>query len=443
MSRVLRVELRRSAAAGALLALLVAGAVLLYTAPQRWSAGWMPLAMIQREYLVLLWPLALAAGAWQARREHRSRVAELFASTARPRAQRILPILGAMGVAVGCGYLAVAAVAVPRIIDTASYLPGSVFTVVAVGGLAMIAAAWLGLAVGRFVPSVVTAPVLAVAGIALLLVIPAAMRRTGTEWLAMVLSPMYGMGQYTDYQTVTGRVSLAQAIWLTALAGAAVVLLASGSWRSRVAALLPAALGVALATVVAPRGDAFVAHPIDPVAQEHVCAQGSPRVCVSRVHAGLLPEVTPLARQALSMLAKLPDPPTAAHEDTTTYHPDTSPPRRADTVLIPVQVDKHGRLAGKSEVIPRMLDAGGANMRGCEGRQPSTPVARAVGYWLLGRVPEPGHSLEPAEINAEAVRWWRALRRLPEREAVARVAEVRRAALACEELTDLPAGSRR
>ena len=78
MSRVLGFELRRSAALGAALILLVAGVVLLFATPGRWSAGWMPLAMTQREDLTLLVPLALAAGAWQGRREHH--VAQQFAA---------------------------------------------------------------------------------------------------------------------------------------------------------------------------------------------------------------------------------------------------------------------------------------------------------------------------------------------------------------------------
>lgn len=438
MRRILGIELRRSAAVGAVLILVLAGAVLLYAAPQRWSTGWMSLAMAQREYLVLLWPLALAAGAWQARREHRSKVAELFASTARPRAQRMMPTLGAMGVAVVCAYLAMIAVGVPWIIGTAGYLPATAFVIAAVGGLAMVAAAWLGLAIGRLLPSPVTAPALAVAGIGLLMALSAGQR----EWLSLVFSPMYGMGQYTDYQTVYGRVSAAQAVWLAALAGTAALLLASGGWRGRVAALLPAVLGAVVAIVLIPRDDEFVAHPVDPVAQELVCAESAPRVCVSRVHAGLLPEVTPLAEQALAMLAKLPDPPTTVHEDTTTYYPDTSPPRRADVVLISIRVDKYGHLAHKATVLPAMLYAAGANTHGCVGAS-STPVARAAGYWLMGREPVAEYADEEAEVNAEAVTLWRGLRSLPESEAAARVAAVRRAALACEDLDGLLSRSAR
>src|SRR4051812_48514642 len=201
MSRVLRIELRRSAAPGSALMLLVAGVLLLFFAEGRaFAAGWMQLAMAQRLYLAILWPLALAAGAWQARRERRSNVAELFASTPRPSAHRAVPTLGAMAVAVVCGYLATGLAAGLWIIGTAEYLPVSAFVVTAVGGLALIAAAWLGLAVGRLLPWPVTAPALAVAGIGLLLLIPGATRPRG--WLALVFSPIYEMNLPGPFATV-------------------------------------------------------------------------------------------------------------------------------------------------------------------------------------------------------------------------------------------------
>ncbi|MEU4221169.1 hypothetical protein, partial [Actinoplanes sp. NPDC026623] len=287
--------------------------------------------------------------------------------------------------------------------------------------------------VGRLLPSPVTAPALAAAGIGLLTVAQVTPR--DREWLALVFSPIFGMASYTDYQTVYGRVSAAQAVWLAALAVTGAALLASGGARSRLAALLPAVLGAALAIAIVPRFE-FVANPVDPVAQQPVCADGSPRVCVSRVHAGLLPEVAPLARQAMTMLAKLPDPPSQAHEDTTTFYPDASPPRRPDTVLIPVRVDGSGHLDEAAGIIPEMLYAAGANTHGCP-EPPSTEVARAAGAWLSGHEPVPEYADEPAELNPAAVTLWQGLRRLSPNEAAARVAAVRQAALACESVDGL------
>ncbi|MEV4636387.1 hypothetical protein AB0J80_03450 [Actinoplanes sp. NPDC049548] len=433
MNRILRIELRRSAAIGTAVILLLVGAAVLYGLPDRWAAGWMPLAMMQREYLILLWPAALAAGGWQARREHRSNVAELFASTARPRAQRMIPTLAAMGIAVAGAYLAMAAAAVPYIIDTANYLSPATFAVVAVGALSLVAAAWLGLAIGRLLPSPVTAPALAVAGLGLLLVIPTAVLHR--EWLALIFSPMYAMGQYTDYQTVAGRVSSAQVIWLIALAVAAAVLLASGSWRSRVAALLPAVLGAGLAVLIIPH-DENVANPVDPVAQELVCASGTPRVCISRIHAGLLPQFVPAAREALARMAKLPGAPTAVHEDTTTYYPATSPAPRPDTLLISVRVDKGGSLAHPQQITTDLVTRAFRGSNDCD--KGSEAVSRAAAFWLLGTEPrtEPGVTEDP-DPNPEAVKLWQGLRQLPEQQALARVSAVYSATKACKETDGL------
>lgn len=440
MNRVLRIELRRSAAAGAALILLLAGAVLLHVAPQRWSVGWMQLAMTQRDHLLLLWPLALAAGAWQAHREHRTNVAELFASTARPRPQRVLPALGALGIAVVGAYLATLAVAAPRIVDTAGYLPPASVVVVAVGALALVAAVWFGLAVGRLVPSPVTAPALAVAGIALLLAGPFAFG--DRPWLAMLFLPSYHMSQFSDFQTVAGGVSAAQGVWLAALAVTGVVAFAAGRRRTRALALLPAVLGAALGLLVMPRGADYVDIPIDPVAQELVCTDDTPRVCVSRVHSGLLPEVTPIARRALALLSRLPDAPTTAQEDTRVFiDGSTPPPPSPDTVLIPVKADRDGHLAHAGNVLPAMLQGALAMDVVCPDGQ-DTDEAKAAAYWLLGREPvaAPG---ELPEEQGEAVRLWQGLRQLPAPEAAARVAAFRDTARACADTTGLLPGSSR
>jgi hypothetical protein len=428
MSRILRIELRRSAALGTALILLVAGVVLLFFAEGiGFATGWMQLAMTQRLYLAVLWPLALAAGAWQARRERRSNVTELFASTPRPRAHRTVPTLAAMAVAVVCGYLGMGLAAGLWIIGTAEYLPVAVFVVVAVGSLALIAAAWLGLAIGRMLPSPVTAPALAVAGLGLLLVIPAATRPRG--WLALVFSPIYEMNMPDAYTTVPGRASLAQALWLAALAVAAVMVFASNGWRLRVAALLPVALGAALAIAVIPHRDRVVNSAIDPVARELVCTEDEPRVCVSRVHSGLLAEVAPPAREGLAILARLPKAPTQVHEDTTTYIPPLSPPWREDVVLLRVEAGENGHLKDRSAAVATVLSAAFASPGECE-KSAGLPERLAAAYWLMGREPATGDPYDPT-ILTESVQLWQDLRRLPDSEAQARVVALRQAAMTC------------
>jgi hypothetical protein len=440
MNRIFRIELRRSAALGSALALLVLGVVALFFAEGiGFSTGWMQLAMTQRLYLAVLWPLALAAGAWQARREHRSNVQELFASTPRPRAQRTVPTLAAMAVAVVSGYLMMGLAGGLWIADTAEYLPAPFFVVTAVGALALVAAVWLGLAVGRLLPALVTAPALAVAGLGLLLSIPWATRPHG--WLALVFSPIYDMNMPGAYATVPGRASAAQAVWLAALALTAVLLFTSDGWRVRAAAVLPVVLGAALAITVVPHQDRYVNDAIDPVAQELVCAKGDPPVCVSRVHSGLLAEVTPQARQALTILAKLPGGPKEVHEDTTTWFPDRFPARREDVVLLRVIVGEDGHLVNRNEVLAEVVAGAFASPPQCD--KSTYPADRlAAASWLIGRAPSVAKSSEPsimaeaglvddASAVAEAAELWQNLRQLPAGEADARVLALRRAAMTC------------
>jgi hypothetical protein len=152
------------------------------------------------------------------------------------------------------------------------------------------------------------------------------------------------------------------------------------------------------------------------------------------MHAGLLPEVTPLARQGLAMLAKLPDAPTAAAENTNTFLDEHAQPYRSDTVLFSVDVGSNGHLKDK-DFLPRMLNAAGASAYACPDGL-SRPVSRAAAYWLMEREP-PDDPEEPAEVNAQTRTLWQGLRELPEREAAARVAAVRTAALACKDLDGL------
>lgn len=435
MTRVLGVELRRSAAIGAAVSLAVIGTLALFFAEGiAFSAGWMQLAITQRLYLALLFPLALAAGAWQARREHRSKVAELFATTPRPVSQRVVPTLGAMAVAVVAGYLVMGLAGAAWIIGTAGYLPVQVFVVTAVGALALVAAAWLGLAVGRLLPSPVTAPALGVAGLGALLMIPFATKPHG--WLALIFSPMVEMNMPDDYATVPGRVSAAQTLWLVGLALAAVLLVASANWRTRVAAVLPVALGVGLAVAVMPHHNRLVTDAVDPVARELVCADGEPQVCLSRTHEKLLPEVTGPARQALAVLAELPGAPTKVHEDTYAF-PDTYPEFRADTVLLRVDSDRRGHLAGRATVQADVVTAAFSGPPTCE-NGPAWADQLAAAHWLLGTKPAPApvqDTLLPAgpdDAIVEAAQIWQELRERPEADAASRVAALRQAAVDCK-----------
>ncbi|WP_406004735.1 hypothetical protein OG440_37825 [Streptomyces sp. NBC_00637] len=430
MNRILAIELRRSAALGAALVIAAAGTLVLHATAGRWSGGWMALVMTQREYLAVLSPLAMAAGAWQSYREHRANVAELFAGTPRPRPQRIVPILVTTGLTVLAAYLLTLLAAAPRIADTARYLPPAAGAVVAVGLIAMIASVWLGLAVGRLIPALATAPALAVTGFVLLVLAPHTLPDGG---VTAAFSPAMGMSMFSDYDTVDGEVSLAQALWTAAVAAAGVVLLAVRHRRSAFAALVPLALGATATLLVVPTGDAYARGTLDPAAQELVCTHDAPRVCVSRAHEGLLPEVTPKARHALELLSNTSL--VTAHEDTTTFSPPTAPRPRADTALMRITVDRHGRLAHPGRLEPAMLTAVFTGPPGCADTW-NFQVATAAAYWLLDREPATGpEGLE--SDDPEAAKLWRQLKTLPPAEAGARVRAVYQAARTCQDTTDL------
>ena len=118
-----------------------------------------------------------------------------------------------------------------------------------------------------------------------------------------------------------------------------------------------------LGLVVIQHGAGYVESPLDPVARELVCAEGTPRVCVSRMHAGLLPEVTPLVRQGLTTMAKQPDAPTSAAEDTTTFLDEHPQPAPAGTLLFRIDVGGDGHLRDKKAFVADLLNGPAAYAR--------------------------------------------------------------------------------
>ncbi|MFG1881105.1 hypothetical protein [Micromonospora sp. NPDC049102] len=435
---VLRIELRRSAAAGAALLALAVGVAALYIAPGRWSEGWMSLTLTIKEYMLLLWPIALAAGAWQGRREHRAKVGELFATTPRSRAGRMLPLLVAMGAALGLAFLLVLGAGGMRIASTAAYVPPDVVAIAIVGAFSLVAAAWLGLGIGRLLPALVTAPVLAVAGV-LLVFFTAIMR---PDWMGAILSPAYGSTPIYPFQTIDPRVTAVLAIFMAGLALTGVLLLVAQGPRASVAAVLPVLLGFGVAAAIVPRDEAALVAPVDPVARELVCTDDAPKVCVTRVNANVLDALTPLARQGLSTLAKMPHAPTQAHEDRRAFLIGEVPGRDGDIVEIDVRIDDHGGLAHPDAVVPEMVFGLGAGYGGPDCERNSA-VERAAAYHLLGREPVsdvgviPEMIEEDPQLNAEAVALWQGLQKLPAPEALSRVTAVRDAILACQDSTGL------
>lgn len=80
--RALRIELRRSVAFGALCLLIALGLLdRVWGGLVNSAGGWATVSYSERTALLVMWPLAVGAGAWQARREQNAGVEELLATS--------------------------------------------------------------------------------------------------------------------------------------------------------------------------------------------------------------------------------------------------------------------------------------------------------------------------------------------------------------------------
>lgn len=442
MGRVLRVELRRSAAVGIALLPLVVTTALLLSFPQDFAGRWIRLAEAARLLLMVWWPLALAGGAWLGMRETRGRVGELFASTVRPRWQRVTPTAIALAATLVAGYTVMVLVGAIWVVPTAGYFPPGAVALIAVGALSLPAAGWLGMAAGRAIPRLLTPPVLAVAGFAVAGLLPDWLSthyavEGGTVPAAMLLTPVYG-GGLTDFETIAARVNLLQAVWLVALAATGLFLLGAAGRRAAAAATLPAVLGAAVVLPLLPAGGYDAAARIDPTAVELVCDDDGPQVCVTRVHAALLPDVAEPAREVLRLVAaKLPGAPIRAVEaqrSPTWRRPVATPVRyKADTLAFEAPpVGSTGRADLDREYFRRtLLEAVWWQDCGEPSDEIDTLLARRVAAaWLTGAPPV----LEEwwsAEERRRAERAYQTLVEAPAPEQGRRMAVARAAVVDC------------
>jgi hypothetical protein len=259
--RILRTELRRSSALRSAVVLAALGVLVLYTSnpPQR---DWIGLVIAQRDILQVFWPLALGAGAWQAVQGRRVHTGEIITVTPRPRWQRVLPTALATGLATAAAYIGMFAASVGHLHDINTHVTIGVLPPVAVGALSVLAASWLGLAIGSLLPSVLTPPASAVTATAAVAIVPRLLGGQGERPGSMLLLPYLQIPRSgtLELMTVSGRVNLAQALWFAALAATSVGILAATNWRARAAAVLPAIVGATLTLALLPPhlDDAYV-----------------------------------------------------------------------------------------------------------------------------------------------------------------------------------------
>jgi hypothetical protein len=440
--RIVLIELRRSSAfvVGGLVFLLGAAGLCTAIATHQghgWDGRWFPsLVTFERMMLVLIWPLAFGGGAWHSRRDRRSRMDELLATTPRPVRLRVPPSAAAMAICLVLAYLLILAAAAVAVAGDTDYGALNWLPIAGVGALSLVAGAWLGMGIGRVLPSVYTPPLLVVAGF-LVLLAPIQFSKTGSPGVLGLLVPTLSP-RVDEYWTIAGSVSLAQTVWFGALAVSGLLLFML-TRRGALAAVAPALAGLAVALPIlsgAPT-EGMVA---DPAAAAEVCTtDGGPVVCMTRAHAQNLSRMVGPARRALKLLAVLPNAPTSVHE-VTAYRPGPQPTGEAWLHTDSFTVT---RKAGEDELAVSIL--AGAGTRPCEFGgvldAGNYRVRSIVAAWLYGVYPAPGERPPGAPAWPAADADWKQLKALPEPEQVKRVAAVRRAGLTCpNNLTEALAG---
>ena len=378
MRRVLRVELRRGTAPLAAAAMFGAGVWMLAVHPDDWAGRWAGLANYLRVSLLILCALMIAAGAWQSGRERRRDIDELIASTPRPGWQPLAVSWLAVTVAGVAGLLVAFAGAGVLIARVATFAGGGWWWTLTVGFLALAAAAAVGVLVGRLVPLRVAAPV---AGLATYLGLAVVTYWDGAS--AAWLSPVYG--GWAVYSRVPDRVTALQAAWLVALT----VLLLALAPPQRRAPLLAGGLAVAVAVPII-TGPGTYRLPADPAAVELVCTSSGPQVCLSRINAFLIDDVTKVAQPILRRLDGIPGAPRRAADQAA--QPTGQPIERDDGTVwlnLDYQSTALGGLASRKSLRADFRQVTRARCEDPSGtrRIDQRVCADRIGYSCGGRLP--------------------------------------------------------
>ena len=164
-------------------------------------------------------------------------------TTPRPRRRRVLPVATAMAIAAVAAYLVMLAGGAGHLRHLDAYFPPGAVPLIVLGALAMVAAVWLGLAIGALLPSPLTAPMLAVIGFLALALLPshrlvrlASQRRARFLLFPQLAGPRDGASRC---RCSPRRANLSQALWLVALAATGLALFAAARPGTRLAAVLP------------------------------------------------------------------------------------------------------------------------------------------------------------------------------------------------------------
>ncbi|WP_326584747.1 hypothetical protein OG889_41010 [Streptomyces sp. NBC_00481] len=443
--RVLRIELRRSVAPWAGAVTLTVSLAFLYLLSGPWWKGtalwttqWTSMALWTRFLLVFLWPLAMALGALQGLRDHRSRMSELLTSTPRPARHRAATTAGATAITLASAFALLVLLGAVQVLGATEYTHLGWLPISLVGTLALVAGAVLGMGLGRSLPSPLTPPALAVAAFVFVNLlrlstgsgIPTA---TAPTRVALLSPPVDEVRDV--FLTLSAPVHLGQTVWLFGMAATGFALLAAATPRARLLALAPVLACAAVALLLFP-SDPRRAYVVDEAAAAQVC---DGPVCVATAHQDRLAGLAGPGKKALRLLRGVlgGEAPTSVRESTAPRGIFDPPDRSRTSVL--VDFDDFVIADAKGEELTRVLLAQGmvplcsarsANESGTLGEIAAQSVAAG---WVLGDLrPFNGAMHASSDQLAAARPVLTELKALPWSEQVARVKSAHTAAVSCE-----------
>ncbi|MDX3803877.1 hypothetical protein [Streptomyces sp. AK04-3B] len=274
----LRAEATRGFAPWAGVAAFLTPAALLAATADRWQGGWAETRTELHGMLLVLVPLAAAAGCLQGGRERRRGTEELWRTAVRGPLARLLAAALPVALWTAAGYLLAAAGA---LLATWPYARGDspYGNLLPTDALVLVAAAVTGHVLGRLVAWRPLAPLLAVGGY-----VGLALSGEADAGPVRHLDPAMPVGEGL---TPVPWQPWAVAAWAAGLAAAAVLAYAA---RRRSTALLPLAAATAAGALLVTTGNGLWQP--NPADRGRVCdTSTTPQVCVNARYGGMLPQV--------------------------------------------------------------------------------------------------------------------------------------------------------
>ncbi|WP_327190545.1 hypothetical protein [Streptomyces xinghaiensis] len=299
---VLRTESLRGIAPWTFAVCLAALLIAVFGGHDRYRADWPAMAQYLRTLHILLGPLVAAAACWEAGRERRRNTAEWAGSTPRPMLHRLTAGLLPVWLAAVAAYLVTWAVVTALTWPNASAYGHPQLGPVIADLAAVAAFAAGGHLLGRYIPWWSLAPLVAVAGYAVLGLWNVPASSGVAQLLPASFDPREG-------HALAGWANAAQTAWFAGLAAA--LLLAAGARRKWLVAL-PLAVAVAGAVpLLQEPGKVWV---YDRAAAALVCEGERPQICMRRAHEGMRERVAGPVRWAYGLTAGAPGTPARFEE---------------------------------------------------------------------------------------------------------------------------------